>query len=620
FLDMNDLRVAAQVKPLNYAATWSMYHRDAKSDPGHARALSWGAYMGYESVVRWALRMKTSIPESPFFDGERYERHGDAMHVAASQGHNHIMQILLDHGGELDSWARNEWISVAPIWALKLCRAMSPLYHAIEADHEHTVKFLLDKGASLVIERPDLSKPCVPSSQQRINALHLAAKHGMYHLVRYLHRKHHIDIDLQDEWGNTALAYAMESSENLRVIQYLISEGADLDLTDDGGLSPLHRAVTLPDALEAKPVVAALIDAGANINMLSDNGEETPATLAIRFAQIPLLEVLVDAGALVTPYMFHFALDLEVHLIDVPTDEVQRLIPSCVNALLRRGIPKEAKGLLQWLLEENKADDAEVLYSCGIGLLDESPEAIHELVKFIQSRPESRFENPSLTFILSHYRDVIRGSEPEKAIAKLLAGSHVNTKGIVSLMHPIINVEWRGDRNETLLHILADKILRHTQEFDGSVLEALLDRGIDINAKAKGGLTALHIMVANSHLSICDDEIMFPLILDCMLAGGLDINAVDDKGWTALHHLANSYTVDADVHRVKDLVERGINVNARDWTASRTAFDVLLEYGEERWPGTADKFTSTVSSYQSTKTSSKPMSRTHRRRRKSTFS
>lgn len=60
-----------------------------------------------------ALKMKSSITESPFFDGLEYKMRGNAMHVAASRGHNHILEILLDHGGDINSWTRTEKIFVA---------------------------------------------------------------------------------------------------------------------------------------------------------------------------------------------------------------------------------------------------------------------------------------------------------------------------------------------------------------------------------------------------------------------------------------------------------------------------------------------------------------------------
>ncbi|KAJ4321891.1 hypothetical protein N0V84_005057 [Fusarium piperis] len=449
FLDTASLRAAAQVKPLNHVATWTLY----------------------QVRLGMALRMKSSVAESPFYDSKEYNVQGNAMHVAASQGHNHILQILMDNGGDINSWTRVVKIT-----------------------------FLLDKGASLVDGQPDFDKACVPSSQRRLDAMHIAAKYGQYHLVRYLHLQYGIDIDLPDQWGNAALEYAMESSENLHVINYLISEGADLELMDDGGLTPLHRAMTLPDAEGANLTVAESIVARANMNTFTNIGRETPMTIAIRFAQSSLVAMLVDAGVFV---------------------------------------------------------------------------------------PSGR----------------LRGSKPQKAIAKLLASRHMSNKAIVSLMNPSINIRWRGKKNKTLLHTFAENVRWHTRDSDFSVLQALLDCGIDVNARARGGLTVLHILVADNHISSgSDDQVWFAEVLDRLLARGLDINAVDNKGWTALHHLANSQVIDRCVTLVEALVHRGIEAHVRDTVASRTALDVLLEFGEERRPETSEEYIAIVSSYQSTRT------------------
>ncbi|RSM20875.1 hypothetical protein CDV31_000246 [Fusarium ambrosium] len=582
FLETNDLLSAAQVKVLNQASTWTLHYQDVKYGWGrpkrHTRALSWGCFKGYETVVTRALRMKSSIAESPFFDGKDFELNGNAMHVAASQGHNHILQILLDHGGDINSWTRSEKISVAPFWAPEFRCSMSPLYNAINKKHKHTVMFLLDKGASLVVEKPDFSRPCIPSSQRRLNALHIAAKYGQDHLVRYLAVEYGIGIDLPDQGGNTALSYAMESSENLPVIQYLISEGADPNLMDDEGFTPLHRAMTFPDVEEAKLIVTALIEAGADMDAFNNGGHNTPITMAIRFAQSELITMLVDAGALVDAFHLRLALN-------DPQGGTRNDAPACVDALLRRGIPEGSEDHVKRFLQEDNAEAAEILYSHGIGLPDESPEGIDKLFQVILDlEPTDDDENESLTFLITHYGDVIRGSEPEEVIAKLLTSGHICKKGIVSLMNPSINTNWRGEKDKTLLHILADDMEWHTLGSDFSLLHALLDHGIDVNAREKDGLTALHLLIKGNNLTPDSDEVWFTEVLDLLLAKGLDINAVDNRGWTALHYLANSLDFDSCMHLVGALVQRGIDADARDTVASRTAFDVSLEKGEKRQP------------------------------------
>lgn len=126
-------------------------------------------------------------------------------------------------------------------------------------------------------------------------------------------------------------------------------------------------------------------------------------------------------------------------------------------------------------------------------------------------------------------------------------------------MNPGINIKWRGNQDKTLLHVLVGNMRWHTIASDFSLLQALLDHGIDVNARAKGGLTALHLLVTDNYISSGSDERWFAEVLDRMLAKGLDINAVDSKGWSALDYLNNSQLIDRCAHRAEVLVHRGLN-------------------------------------------------------------
>jgi ankyrin repeat protein len=274
--------------------------------------------------------------------------------------------------------------------------------------------------------------------------------------------------------------------------------------------------------------------------------------------------MLVDAGAYVDA--FHLRLALRAENLD---DETRDDISACVDALLRRGVPEYSGYHVKRFLQENNAAAAEILYSRGIGLPDESAEAVNEFLQVILDLPPTEYENKSLTFLLTHYRDIIRGSRPEKVIAKILASRHMSNKAIVNLMNPSINIKWRGKKGKTLLHIFAENMRWHSRAFDFSVLHALLDRGINVNARAKGGLAVLHILVADNYVSSGSDEVWFANVLGVLLSKGLDINAVDNKGWTALDYLSNSQVVDRCAHRVGALVQRGLNADIRDTVASR---------------------------------------------------
>ena len=91
------------------------------------------------------------------------------------------------------------------------------------------------------------------------------------------------------------------------------------------------------------------------------------------------------------------------------------------------------------------------------------------------------------------------------------------------------------------------------------LVELLIQRGANVNGKAKGGKTALHIAAGVSG-EICG------LLVD----GGARVDDVDRCGWSALHHAAYY----GKIWCVEVLMEKGADlelVNDRGQTAANIA-------------------------------------------------
>jgi ankyrin repeat protein len=82
------------------------------------------------------------------------------------------------------------------------------------------------------------------------------------------------------------------------------------------------------------------------------------------------------------------------------------------------------------------------------------------------------------------------------------------------------------------------------------VLEELLDKGADINAKGRYGITALMLSSERGHVGV----------VQLLLAKGADVSAKDDLGVTALMHASDKGHVDA----AELLLDKGADVNAKD--------------------------------------------------------
>jgi ankyrin repeat protein len=103
------------------------------------------------------------------------------------------------------------------------------------------------------------------------------------------------DVNVADRDGNTPLNRAIEKShikEMEEIAKALIENGADVNMANKNGYTPLHLAVR-QNPTEIAPL---LIEKGADVNM-ANKRRVTPLTLAVQYNRIPLVEQLLQAGA-----------------------------------------------------------------------------------------------------------------------------------------------------------------------------------------------------------------------------------------------------------------------------------------------------------------------------------
>ncbi len=96
--------------------------------------------------------------------------------------------------------------------------------------------------------------------------LHLAAMYGLPQVVQYLIDEHHVDINENDNVGNSLLIYALSFNEELvelekvtEVVTKLITYGADVNQANEHGTTPLNIA----KERELEQIVDLLAQAGA---------------------------------------------------------------------------------------------------------------------------------------------------------------------------------------------------------------------------------------------------------------------------------------------------------------------------------------------------------------------
>ncbi len=96
------------------------------------------------------------------------------------------------------------------------------------------------------------------------------------------------NINQQNEDGDTALSYAARSNlVKIEIAHLLIKEGADVNIGDNKGVSPLHHAVITGYTF----MVTLLLKAGAEIDTIAVN-KTTPIESSFTYNFADIAEIL----------------------------------------------------------------------------------------------------------------------------------------------------------------------------------------------------------------------------------------------------------------------------------------------------------------------------------------
>jgi ankyrin repeat protein len=156
----------------------------------------------------------------------------------------------------------------------------SALNSAVCYNHPDILLILLEAGTD-----PNIHGEHVP-------ALHVAAANDNVEAAKIL-ISHGAKIDVRDTVNNdTALIYGIRDGK-FRVAELLLEAGADPNLTDRRGFTPLHIAVARNDA----ELVQRLLDHGAAINVRTRSDGRTPLIIAAAAGFEKMVEMLLSRGA-----------------------------------------------------------------------------------------------------------------------------------------------------------------------------------------------------------------------------------------------------------------------------------------------------------------------------------
>ena len=188
---------------------------------------------------------------------------------AAEQGHDQVVQLLLDKGAEFEP----EW---NPPW-----KEMIALEVACVNGFEYIVRLLLDNGADINAQ-----------SAMYGTALQGASSKGHYQIVRMLLDRG-ADVNVQRGLYGTALQGA-SSEGHYQIVRMLLDRGADVNIQ-----SWEHRtALQAASAQGYKEIMQMLLDRGAEININAQSGYYGTALQEASFkGHYQIVQMLLDRGA-----------------------------------------------------------------------------------------------------------------------------------------------------------------------------------------------------------------------------------------------------------------------------------------------------------------------------------
>lgn len=169
-----------------------------------------------------------------------------AIIFAASRGSEELFRILLDRGADINLEGPNR---------------RTALTYAMDEGHAIIVKLLLERLHDLGDEKwHEIDGP---------RAIHWAANFGNRTVVRRL-LEHGINVDELNNINETALFRAAGPAwrEHVAMTKLLVDMGADVNIRNDIGMSPLHRAAQYAQS----SVVRFLLDSGADVLARDING------------------------------------------------------------------------------------------------------------------------------------------------------------------------------------------------------------------------------------------------------------------------------------------------------------------------------------------------------------
>lgn len=137
------------------------------------------------------------------------------IHIACEKQYVNILEHLIDHGVPIDTPTLN---------------GTTPLFIVLEKRNLRMLQILVEHKVNTAVKMKDEMTP-----------LMIAARNDHYQIANTLLMNPEEDVNMRDPLGWTALHYAAEIGSE-QICRLLIGRGADVNMTTNEGMTPLHLA------------------------------------------------------------------------------------------------------------------------------------------------------------------------------------------------------------------------------------------------------------------------------------------------------------------------------------------------------------------------------------------
>jgi ankyrin repeat protein len=522
-----------------------------------------------------------------------------ALHKAVRNGHKEIAEYLVMHGAER-YLPNNDDLTPAQLATqsgyLLIFKAVQELpqpanfnsYIRLAAENGHIlmIRYLLrldhqpingsdelltvalataaSKGYLAVVRELCQAKVDVNCRTGEISALHKAGSQGHHQIVEYL-LSQGADANASNQIRQTPLH---ESVKYPLVVKLLIANGSDVEATDLDDRTPLHLAVIAKgDSSETSGLeesIQLLLDAGADVT-ITDEGGNTALHLAAKHSFLWAANALLSHQAKLSPNLdgqtaLHIAAErgnlsilsllLEKNASMINTADGQGKIPllcasesgsmECIKVLAAHGSDID---------RQSDSGNTPLNVAAVSGNL--------EIVRFLlQNNADAEIANKRQeTPLIS----TSWGNHVEVAKALLEHGAKMETvnytccsplnlaakRSHLTLARLLLD---HGADTESIDNYRRTPLYSAVQYGSLAIATVLLDHGANVEAADSSGLTPLTLAC---HRGILD-------IVTLLLNHGASIEAADDEGWRPLASAVAPGHYDV----VRFLIERGANIEA----------------------------------------------------------